>query len=401
MASDDGGGGSDAGGDGGGATSGDAGEDGGGATSGDAGTAQPCTVASGLDGFINAAMADNNIPGLSAGIVGPYGLVWSKGYGHADIDAGRLVTADTIFPIMSISKVVTAVGVMQLVEAGRLNLDTNINTYLQSMQLVHPSFPSVSMTARHLLTHTSGIAGDDYGVLQLNIKSSDAEVQPLGEMLAALLTPQGSRYADGGNFSSNAPGTTRTYASIGTSLAGYVAESIADAGFDNLTKASIFDRLGMVNTSWRLSPYDNKRDQLAVGYTYNATDGTFVSNEPFTFSDYPAGSIRTTVPELARFIAALINDGTYAGQAILLPATVAAMRVVQYPDASVNQAVGWTYTLASRTLLGHGGDDVGASTDFKYDVNTKKGAIILMNVTRRPNTDTILDRLLTESDACQ
>jgi CubicO group peptidase (beta-lactamase class C family) len=288
---------------------------------------------------------------------------------------------------------------MQLVDAGKLDLDADINGYLKAFMISHPKFPSAKITMRQLLAHCSGIGGDDYGVLQLNIKKSDAEVQPLGEMLASLLTPQGDRYDNGSNYSNNPPVTAREYSSIGISLAGFVAESIAGTGFDKLTKASIFDPLGMANTSWRLAPYQSKKDQLAVMYNY--ANGKFEAVEPFTFADYPAGSIRSTVPDLARFVAALIKDGTYGNAHILKPATLDEMRKVPFPTVSASQGHGWSYSLGGRTLVGHGGDDTGASTDFRIDVDTKKGVILFMNVTRRPNTDEIVERLLQESDGCK
>ena len=364
--------------------------------------ATPCEVSADLDSFIETMMEQNQIPGLAAGIVSKDGMVWARGYGQADIAASRKVTKDTVFALMSISKVVTAAGVMQLVDAGSLDLDTDINSYLKDFQIVHPSFPNSTMTTRQLLTHTSGIAGDEYGVLQLNIATSDADVQPLGEMLASLLTPGGARYDNGYNFSDSAPGTAFAYSRIAISLAGFVAESVAQTGFDQLTDKNIFQSLGMTNTSWRLSPYQNKMDQVAVMYNYEEASSSFSVVEPFTFSDYPAGSIRSTVPDLSRFLAAMINKGSYSGQQILEPATVAAMGELQYPDFASSQAIGWTrWEVGERIFLGHGGDDSGASTDMRLDLTSSMGVILLMNTTRRPNTDAIVDRLFEESDGCK
>jgi CubicO group peptidase (beta-lactamase class C family) len=360
-----------------------------------------CAVSADLDAFITTRMEESRIPGLAAGIVTAGGLAWAKGYGLADIAAGRAAEPDTIFALMSIGKVATATGVMQLVEKGQLDLDANINDYLTAFDIVHPSFPDVPITLRQLLTHTSGLAGDDYGVLQLNIAASDAAVQPLGEMLSDLLVPGGSRYDGGSNFSDKAPGTDWAYSSIGISLAGFVAESVAGESFDVLTAASIFAPLGMSDTSWRLDPYQNKLDRLAVMYNWDETARTHDVVAPFTFSDYPAGSIRSSVTEWSRFLAAMVDDGSFAGASIVSAATAAGMREVQFPELSSMQAIGWHRTASTRNLLGHGGDDAGASTDMWYDLDTGKGVIMLMNVTRRPDTNAILDRLLDESDRCQ
>jgi CubicO group peptidase (beta-lactamase class C family) len=360
-----------------------------------------CQVSADLDSFISDRMTQTRIPGLAAGLVSAKGLVWSKGYGYADVAAVRGVTKDTIFALMSISKVVSAVGVMQQVEAGKLKLDSDVNDQIKAFDVIHPLFPGVALTTRQLLTHTSGLAGDDYGVLQLNIKMSDADVQPLGEMLASLLTPAGDRYDNGANYSANGPGSAFAYSSIGISLAGFVAESVSGSSFDQLTQASIFDRLGMTNTSWRLSPYQNKWDQVAVMYNYNEAGDTYDPITPFTFADYPAGSIRSSVSDLSKFLAAMINNGTYAGKTIISAATAAEMR--QPSDVEPARGLGWSISqgTAGQVLLQHGGDDAGASTNMIYDLDTGRGAILLMNVTRRPETDLIRDRLLEEANACQ
>jgi CubicO group peptidase (beta-lactamase class C family) len=370
-----------------------------------AGNAMPCQVSADLDDYITARMNEDNIPGLSAGIVTSEGLVWAKGYGLANIAQSTPVNQDTIFAVMSISKMVTAVGVMQQVETGALDLKTDINTYLNGV-VVNPNIsfqvsnPNVNgtITLEHLLSHTSGTAGDDYGVLQLNIKNSDAELQPLGEMLASLLHPQGARYDNGFNWDTTAPGAAFTYSSIGISLAAYVAEVVAKSGFDALTKKTIFDRLGMVNTSWRLSHYNDKKEQLAV--MYNPVGGNLEDIEAFTFAEYPAGSIRSTVPELARFLTAMINRGTYGNQQILKPETVAAMEDSPFPNATNGGFYGLGMFLVDDDLRAHGGDDAGAATDMAYNRTTKKGVIILSNVTRQINNDAIYQRLLQEAELC-
>jgi len=350
-------------------------------------------------------MSEDNIPGLAAGIVTAEGLVWAKGYGMANIAQSTPVETDTIFAVMSISKMVTAVGVMQQVESGKLALDSDINSYFNGVtvkpniafQITNPH-ASGTITLKHLLSHTSGIAGDDYGVLQLNIKTSDAALQPLGEMLAALLHPQGDRYDNGSNYNTTAPGAAFSYSSIGISVGAYAAEVVLGMGFDELTQKNIFDRLGMVNTSWRLSHYDDKKAKLAV--MYNPVGGTLEDIEAFTFAEYPAGSIRSTVPELARFLAAMINRGTYGNQQLLTPASVTAMEEPPFPNAIDGFSYGLGMFIAGDDLRAHGGDDAGAATDMAYDRKTKKGVIVLSNVTRQVNNDAIYQRLLQEAEMC-
>ena len=371
-----------------------------------AGDATPCEVSPDLDSFITDAMALDNIPGLAAGIVTAEGLVWSKGYGMANIAGATPVTEETYFALMSISKMVTAAGVMQVVEEGDLDLDTDVNNYFAgvvvppniSFEIDNPNAAG-TVTVKHLLSHTSGIGGDDYGVLQLNIKTSDAELEPLGEMLASLLHPDGDRYDGGDNYSGSAPGTNFSYSSIGISAGAYAAEVVSGTGFDELTRGSIFNRLGMSNTSWRLADFDDKQDQLAV--MYHLVGGTPEEVEAFTFAEYPAGSIRSNVPELARFLAAIINDGTYGNQQILTPQSVALMEEAPFPDAEGGLGYGLGMFLATEDLRAHGGDDAGAATDMAYNRVTGKGVIVLSNVTRTISNDDIYQRLLQESENCE
>jgi len=372
-----------------------------------AGDANPCQVSADLDAFITDKMAEDNIPGLAAGIVTDEGLVWAKGYGMANIAASIPVDENTFFALMSISKMVTAAGVMQQVEAGKLDLKADINTYFSGVtvkpniafQIDNPN-ASGTITLEHLLSHTSGIADPGYRLLQNNIKFTDAELEPLGEMLASFLHPQGGNYDGGNNYSNNAPGTDFMYSSIGISAGAYAAEVVLKTGFDELTQKNIFDRLGMVNTSWRLSPFDNKQDQLAVMYNPINGGSTLEAIETFTFAEYPAGTIRSNVPELARFLAAIINGGTYGNQQILKPASVAAMEEPPFPDASNGNTYGLGMFVAGDDLRAHGGDDAGAATDMAYNRKTKKGVIVLSNVTRRVNNDVIYQRMLTESELC-
>jgi CubicO group peptidase (beta-lactamase class C family) len=157
----------------------------------------------------------------------------------------------------------------------------------------------------------------------------------------------------------------------------------------------------MGNTSWRLRPYLDRLDDVAVMYNFDETDEEFFVVPHFTFADYPAGGIRSSVSELSRFLAAMINEGVLDGAEVLAQSTFNSMLEVQYPDVNSGQAIAWNYKIGERVLAGHGGDDAGASTDMYFDVDRGIGVILLMNVTRRPNTDDIFNRLFEASEACE
>jgi len=109
-----------------------------------------------LDTFIKEVMEKSHLPGLSACIVRNSNIIWSKGYGWADIENKISMTPDTVQNIASVSKTVTATAVMQLWEKGLFTLDDDVNGYLP-FKAQNPRFPDVEITFRQLLTHRSSI----------------------------------------------------------------------------------------------------------------------------------------------------------------------------------------------------------------------------------------------------
>src|SRR3989337_3129245 len=109
------------------------------------------------DGLIIAAMNEHALAGLAVGIIHDGALVYAKGFGLADAKEQRPVTPDTVFRIGSISKTFTAIGLMQLWEQGKFQLDDQVNEYLRAFKVQHRDPQAPPVTFRHLLTHTAGI----------------------------------------------------------------------------------------------------------------------------------------------------------------------------------------------------------------------------------------------------
>jgi CubicO group peptidase (beta-lactamase class C family) len=345
-------------------------------------SAPPTASTDELDSFIHSTMAEADIPGLAVAVVKGNRMEFAKGYGLSNVEQQTPVTPDTDFLISSCSKTLGAVTLMQLYDQGKFRLDDDINRYLP-FNARNPNFPNKPITIRQLLTHTSSIARD---WLDENGNDSTAPGDPaveLGDFLRSYFTP-GSRYYSKDNFLDGAPGSEYEYSNIGAALWGYLAERIAGVPFYRLSEQTLFSPLGMTNTSWRLAGLD----QSKLATQYDQRNGRLVAVKPFSYEEYPSGSIRTSVSQLAKFLLMFMDDGSYQGVKILKPATVAEMRRRQIPDIESTQGLVWYYdSLNGKEILGHDGTDTGSGCYMFYRISDKAGVILLTNVRNNDKAD--------------
>jgi CubicO group peptidase (beta-lactamase class C family) len=322
-----------------------------------------------LDPFFTAQMRTANVPGLSVAVVGGGRIKWAKGYGLANIAENKPVTTDTVFMLASVSKAVTAVALMQLIEdpARGLSLDQDVNGKLP-FSVRHPRFPSTPITYRMLLTHTSGlIDSDGYWAV--------ASPQPLhqGDSPIALLDFERGYVAKADSWASSAPATTYAYSNTGAALTGLLVETITGTNLQDYAKANIFDRLGMKEASFFLRGLD--ASHIAMPY-----DGAPLAPQGhYGYPDYPDGQLRTSAPQLARFLLMFAQKGQ-CGQRLLKEATVDLMATPQVPSIEPSQGLIWYYDQKGGTrALGHNGGDAGVSTDMFFDPATASGYVLLSN----------------------
>ncbi len=204
-----------------------------------------------LDDFMEARLQAERIPGLAASIVKSGRIVWSKGYGWANIASRVPMNPDhTVQNIASVSKTVTATAVMQLVEKGQLDLDADVDSALP-FTVRNPFHPQTPITARLLLTHQSSIAdgpayGETYGC-------GDPSTS-LAAWLPDYLTPSGRLYRPTDSFHPWKPGERWQYSNIGYGLLGYLVERVSGEPFPRYTRERIFEPLGMRRTGWLFFP---------------------------------------------------------------------------------------------------------------------------------------------------
>ena len=329
-----------------------------------------------LDEFILKGMKEARVPGLAALTLKEGKIFWESYYGWANIEEKRPVTRDTLFQLASISKTITACLIMQQVEAGKLGLDADINTYLP-FKVRNPGHAEKPITLRQLLTHTSGIR-DNWKVLEEYwVKNGDFK-QPLAKSLPAYLTEGGEFFSAKKSFYDWAPGSRNRYCNVGFALAAHVAEAKVTISFEALCEQGLFQPLGMEGTAFRLAAVDLR--QVAMPYAYRKKPGTFKALGHHGYLDYPAGTLRATAPHLARFLMMFMGEGKLGEARVLKARTVAVMKKIQSPKLDKKQGIGWYYDrIGGEQMIGHDGGDPGVVTQMFCQPEKGTGIIVLMN----------------------
>lgn len=326
--------------------------------------------ASDFDEFLADEMDSQNIPAMSVLIFKDGEILQEEYLGQSNIQQNAALRSDDLFLLASVSKVITATALLQLQEDGRFELDDEINSFLPYS--VDVPNQSTSITFRHLLTHTSGIADSDAldGQYYFNEDSPIA----LGAFMQDYLSTSGNLYNAGENFHNFAPGSQHEYSNVGNALIGVLVEQISGLDFNTYCKQNIFGPLGMTNTFWRL---DEISGTIVTPYDFVSGE-----NEPirqYTFTDYPNGGLRSTASDLFKFFRAFVREGQANGVELLEAATIEAMLTPQIP--SIDNEVGLHLFVmdSANNLWGHDGGEQGVSTTVGFNKDTKVGVIVLTN----------------------
>lgn len=309
------------------------------ATTQPSGPTDPQELEAFLDDLIAAQLEEDHIPGATISVVKDGELIFTKGYGFADLETQRPVIADqTLFGIGSTSKLFTWTAVMQLWEQGKVDLNADINTYLKDFQI--PVTYDQPITLAHLLTHTAGFEErNERGFLD------DLE----------LMTPHADYLARYMPKRIYVPGEVVAYSNYGTSLAGYIVEQVSGLPFEQYSEENIFTPLEMTHTTFRQPLPPVLAGDQAVGYLY--MDGDY---KPLIqwIQFFPAGSGWSTASDMARFMIAHLQNGHYKGIRILSASTAQEMhRQHLLPDPrGSGMAYGFMESqINGQHIIGHGG----------------------------------------------
>lgn len=289
-----------------------------------------------LDGFLPYALEKGKIPGAVVVVVNGDGIVLQKGYGYSDVAKRMPVSPETtLFRPGSVSKLFTWTAVMQQVEAGKIDLDKDVNAYLD-FQI--PPYDGKPITMRHIMTHTAGF---EESVRHL-ISSNPKAVMTLKQQMPLALPERVF-----------APGTTPAYSNYATALAGYIVERVSGETFDDYIDNHIFDPLGMAHSSFRQPLPAALAPLMSKGYP----DVTQKA-EPFEIViPAPAGSLSSSGEDMGKFMIAHLNQGG----ALLKPETTRMMHDFRAPSmANLNtMALGfYEQWVNGQRAIAHGGDTV-------------------------------------------
>jgi CubicO group peptidase (beta-lactamase class C family) len=338
-----------------------------------------------IDQRIERWIEKNNVPGLAACIVHEDKIVWSNGYGLANMARKIPFTPDkTLFQIASITKTLTATAIMQLRDRGLFALDDDVNTF-QTFSVRNPNHPGRPITFRHLLTHSSSIEDDD---CIYSLYAVGDPTRSLEEVVKAYFTPNGALWRPS-NFRRNAPGDKESYSNAGYALLGYLVEVISRKSLEDYLQENVFRPLKMNETSFYIAKLDDERQARCYTYAKRAKsqlcagdgDGNLLPlgvspqagfNEHALYS-YPTladGMLRTSVNQLANFMIAMMNGGRFEQTQLLREETVREMLTGR------KQGLAWARI---DDFWGHDGSDPGCSTQMMFDTEEKIGFIAFAN----------------------
>ncbi len=279
------------------------------------GLGDPREVEAFLDGVIGKQMRVDHIPGAAVSIVKDGRLLFTKGYGSADLQAGKPVNAQTtLFRIGSVSKLFTATAVLQLAEQGKLNMHADVNTYLKTFHI--PATYPEPITLADLLTHTAGFEGRDTG---LQAARTTSDLEPLGQVLAEHMPAR-----------VRPPGELTAYSNYGYTLAGYIVEQVSGMPFAQYVEQHLFQRLRMRSSTFRQPVPASLSADLSRGYTYS--NGVYHPDPFEVIPMSPAGAMSATATDMARFMLAQLQNGRLGNERILQEATAKAMQTQQFTN---------------------------------------------------------------------
>jgi CubicO group peptidase (beta-lactamase class C family) len=305
-----------------------------------------------LERLVASEQSSKRLPSVAAAVVRDGETIWERALGVADVDAGEDATADTQYRIGSITKTFTAVAVMQLRDAGKLDLEDPLDRHLDGV----PHTPTI----RRMLSHASGLQRETPGDVwvTLTFLTDEELLRDLGE--AEQVLPPGARFH---------------YSNLAFALLGQVVARVSGMPYEQYVEERILRPVGLERTTFRATaPH-------AQGYLVDPyRDGVHLEQPVETGSFIPSGQLWSTVSDLARWAAFLAQPD----ESVLAPKTFDEMRTVQVIDDHERWTSGYGLGLqlfrdGERILAGHGGAMPGFIAALRVSSKEKVGSVALTN----------------------
>ena len=308
-----------------------------------------------LDGYMPYSLKAGAIPGAVVVVVKAGQVLTQRGYGYSDLKTGKPVDPElTLFRPGSVSKLFTWTAVMQLVQSGKLDLDKDVNAYLD---FKIPPKDGKPVTLRNIMTHTAGFAETAKYLIDFGEKKPD----PLGKILARWVPDR-----------IYAPGEMPAYSNYAASVAGYIVERVSGEPFDTYVANHIFAPAGMAHSSFDQPLPANLRPLMSKGYKPETDEP-----QPYeVIGMAPAGALASSGADMGRFMIAHLNH------TLLNPATAQLMYSNANKPFSALPAMALGFYHEDRNglnIVGHGGDTVFFHSDLHLLLDKNVGLYISMN----------------------
>ncbi len=318
-----------------------------------------------FDAWCEYTVCTREQPGVSIGIVYDQDLIWAKGYGYADLEKKTPATPSTAYRIASITKLFTATAILQLRDAGKLQLDDPVAKHLNWFRLDDPFDDSPVITIRHLLSHTSGLPRELNSLYwdDMSFPEQEEFIEMFQE--ASTILPRE---------------TELKYSNVAFNVLGEVVASISGQLYADYVKGHILKPLGMTGTE--VMPKENMTT-LAKGYGFRKPGQprrveSFFDKKAMA----PSGNMASTVEDLARFISLQFRDGPAGDPQILKGSTLREMHRVHWLAPSWNSGWGLGWSVVNedgQVRIAHGGSVPGYKTYISAAPADKFGVIVLTN----------------------
>lgn len=346
--------------------------------------------------FIQHALVADNVAGVQVAVVVDGQMVWSRGFGWANIERKVPVDNQTVFRAASISKLFTTTAVMREVEAGHIGLDDDVNEHLEQAERVRDTNGrEVKVTLHQLLSHTSGLPvswGSIGGIYYTMRTSFPGKVKPPPQITM-------NEYLSSGLVLDHPPGGPIVYANDGFVLVGFLVTRLSgDQNFADHVRKTVFEPLEM-----KSSAFDNPQDLLVrlstpyLGQTGRFSAVDYGETAVPGLQPNPAGSLITSAEDLARFAEMVIAGGALNGRRILNEATLEQMETLyakQDPRLDSGYGVGFTVgRYRGHHLIAHDGGLAGVATRLAIMPTEKLAVAVLTNSSNARATHEIADRI--------
>ena len=309
-------------------------------------------------------MKELNVPGLSIAVINNGAIEWAKGYGVVEAGSPTPVTAETLFQAASISKPVAAMGMLALVEQGKLNLDEDVNLKFKSWKVPENDFTKQNkVTLRRLSSHSAGTTVHGFRGY------AEGEGVPTVVQILDGIKPANSAAVR----VDLAPGSQWRYSGGGITAMQLLMTDVAAKPFPDLMKELVFDKLGMKSSTYDQPLTATSLSKAAAGHLRT---GAVIAGKRHTYPEMAAAGLWTTPTDLATFAIELQRANAGKSGKVLSQAMVNQMLTKQAGDYGLGIGLGGSGQTAT---FSHGGSNVGFRCMLFAYVHTGQGAVVMTN----------------------